>query len=212
MANVQFTPGMRGSDIVIAQIKKRWKKAVVLFWIMTAIILGMGVTGFLVENYVLVVIAMFFLLPILIPTIIFTVKYTHPMKCRPLKHRPVILKEADWLMENIRFQNDVLIVSDSFFAPPSDLSAIIATQEVLLMYKQTITTNFLTSYFIAVETVRGKTSIPYLRNQEQMVVDTIGAVMQFCPHARLGYNQENINYVEYMRSMWEETQKNQMQR
>ena len=99
MANVQFTPGMRGSDIVIAQIKKRWKKAVVLFWIMTAIILGMGVAGFLVENYVLVVIAMFFLLPILIPTIIFTVKYTHPMKCRPLKHRPVILKEADFPME-----------------------------------------------------------------------------------------------------------------
>ena len=123
-----------GSQEVLAVVKKRQKPAMILFCVLSGILLLLGIIGFVIENYVLVVIAMFFILPFLIPAIIFIVRYTHPMKCRPLKKNPVVLQQADWMFRNITFQNDLVVVSPNFFAPKTDISAIVPVQEVLLTY------------------------------------------------------------------------------
>lgn len=198
-----------GSQEVIAVVKKRQKPGMILFCTFSGILLAMGIIGFFIENYVLFAIMLIFLLPFLIPAIIFIYRYTHPMKCRPLKKNPVVLNQADWMFKNLIAQNDLVVVSQNFFAPKSDISAIIPVQEVLLMYKRVIETNFTTMNFWVVDTVRGTTQIPYLKNQEPLVEQSVNYIIQLCPLARIGHNQENLNYREYMKTMWEQTQINQ---
>ncbi len=211
MADLLYGPGVKGGDLVIAAVKKRQKPAMILFLSLSGILIALGILGFLIEVYVLPAITVIFLLPFLIPGIIFLIRYTHPMMCRPLKQNPVVLKQADWMLEHIMYQNELFIVSQNFFAPRRDLSAIIPTQEALLMYKQTITTNFYTQYLLVVDTVRGRITFPYQNKQAALLEQSVEAIAPLCPHLRLGYNQENLNYMEYMKSMWEQTQRNQMQ-
>ena len=209
MNETGYTNAAAGSQAVIAAVKKRQKPAMILFWILSGILIALGIMGFIIDNYVTVAIMIIFLWIFLIPAIIFTVRFCKPMKCKPLKNHPALLKQADWLFNNIIFQNDILVVSQNFFASRRDVSALVPTQEVLLVYKRTVTTNFTTMYFIVVETVRETVSIQYLKKQEPMVEQGVQVIAPLCPHIRIGHTQENLTYLDYMRTMWEQTQKNQ---
>ena len=198
-----------GSQEVLAAVKKKRKPGMILFSAFAGIALLLMVIGFIVENYVLFVVAGFFFLVFLPFAIVFLVKYTHPMKCRELKKNPVALQQADWMFRNIIFQNDMVVVSQSFFAPKSDIAAIFPVQEVLLMYKRIVTTNFSTMYFWVIETVRGTSQIAYPKSMEEVMTQCIDVIAPLCPHIRIGHNQENLNYRDYMRAMWEQTQVNQ---
>ena len=209
MYETGYTNGIVGSQAVIAAVKKRQKPAMILFWIMSGIFIVSGLIGFITEFYILVGIMLVFLWFFLIPAIIFTVRFCKPMKCKPLKNHPALLKQADWLFANVMFQNDVLVVSQNFFASKKDPSALVPTQEVLLVYKRTVTTNFSTMYFMVIETVRETVSIQYLKKQEPQVEQGVQVIAPLCPHIRIGHTQENLTYVDYMKAMWEQTQKNQ---
>ena len=198
-----------GSQEILATVKKRQKPAMILFSVMSGILLAMGILGFIIENYVLVVIAMFFILPCLIPAIIFIYRYTHPMKCKPLKKNPVVLQQADWMFRNLTYQNELVVVSPNFFAPKYDISAIVPVQEALLTYKRVVTTNFTTMYFWVIDTVRETIQIPYPKDKDALVGQTVDVILPLCPHIRVGHSQENLNYREYMKAMWEQTQINQ---
>ena len=77
------------------------------------------------------------------------------------------------------------------------------------MFKRVVSTNLSTMYFWVVETVRGTVNIQYTKAQEEQVNQCVQMVTPMCPYVRVGHNQENLNYMEYMRTMWEQTQKNQ---
>lgn len=209
MNNIQYTNTSVGSELVLAAVKKRQKPAMILFLVISGIFLFLGLLGFIIQNYVLVAIMIIFLWPFLIPAIIFVIRYRNPMKCSPLKKNPVILKQADWMFANMNYQDEIIVLSPSFFAPKTDLSAVIPVQEVLLMYKRVVTTNFSTMYFWVVETVRRTIQIPYLKKQSDMVDRCVEIVTPLCPYAKLGHTEENLSYMEYMKAMWEQTQKNQ---
>ena len=136
MNNIQYTNTSVGSELVLAAVKKRQKPAMILFLVISGIFLFLGLLGFIIQNYVLVAIMIIFLWPFLIPAVIFVIRYRNPMKCSPLKKNPVILKQADWMFANMNYQDEIIVLSPSFFAPKTDLSAVIPVQEVLLMYKR----------------------------------------------------------------------------
>ena len=197
---------MRGSEEVIKAIKKRRKPTLIMFWTFTVIFLVLGGLGFIIENYVLVVIGMFFILPFLIPAIIFLVLYVSPEKHKPIKNNPEMLGWADSLFANMAFQNDLIIASPQFFAMRTDPSKIFPMNEVLLMYKKIIHTNYSTMYYMAVETVRSSYMLPCPTKTNEMIDQTVSVVAPYCQYTRLGYSEENLNYVEYMRTMWAEAQ------
>ncbi len=209
MEDIQYTNTMKGSELVLQTVKKRQKPGMIVFTVLTAILFLLGVVGFIIENYVLVAVAIMFMWIPLIFMIIFIVRYTHPMKCNPLKKNPVLLKQADWMIANMNYQDEILIISPNFFAPKSDISAVIPVQEVLLMYKRVVTTNLTTMYFWVVDTVRGSVSIPYTKKQEELISRSVQILTPLCPYVKVGHSQENLNYREYMKTMWEQTQKNQ---
>ena len=198
-----------GSQEVLAAVKKRQKGPMILFCILAGILFVLGILGLIIENYVLFAVMIIFILPFLIPAIIYIYRFTHPMKCSPLKKRPVALQQADWMFRNIVFQNDLVVVSPNFFAPKTDISSIIPVQEVLITYKRVVQTNFTTMYFWVIETVRQTIQIPYLKANEQLVSESLDAIAPLCPHIRVGHNPENLKYKEYMKAMWEQTQVNQ---
>ncbi len=209
MNNVQYSNATRGSEVVIETVRKRQKGPMILFLILTGFFLVLGILGFIIQNYVMVAITIMFIWPFLIPAIIFIVRYKNPMKCKPLKKNPAVLKQADWMFANMSYQDEMIIISPNFFAPKSDPAAIIPVQEVLLMFKRVVSTNLSTMYFWVVETVRGTVNIQYTKAQEEQVNQCVQMVTPMCPYVRVGHNQENLNYMEYMRTMWEQTQKNQ---
>ena len=43
------------------------------------------------------------------------------------------------------------------------------------------------------------------------MAQSVDIIIPLCPHIRVGHNQENLNYREYMKAMWEQTQINQGQ-
>lgn len=200
---------MKGSELVLQTVKKRQKPGMIVFAVLTAFFFLLGLIGFIIENYVMVAIMIIFIWIPLILMIVFIVRYTHPMKCSPLKKNPVILKQADWMIANMNYQDEVLIISPNFFAPKSDISAVIPVQEVLLMYKRVVTTNVSTMYFWVVDTVRSSISIPYAKGQEELISRSVQLLTPLCPYVKIGHSQENLNYKEYMKTMWEQTQKNQ---
>jgi hypothetical protein len=201
-----YDRSMSGREEVIKAIKKRRKPALIMFWTFTVIFLILGVVGFIIENYVMVVIGMIFILPFLIPAIIFLVLYVSPEKHKPIKNNPETLSRADSLFANMAYQNDMIIASPQFFAMRTDPSKIIAMNEVLLMYKKIVHTNYSTLYYLDVETVRGSVMFPCPARANDVIDQTVNVVAPYCQYIRLGYNNENLNYVEYMRTMWAEAQ------
>ncbi len=198
---------MNGSELVIKRVKKKQFPAMVMFLVITAIFLLIGIIGFLIENYVMVAVMIIFTLPFLIPAIIFTIRYVRPMKCAPLKHHPEVLKQADWMVKHMNYQDEIILASPEFFAPRSDLTSVIPVQEVLLMYKGMVYNHLNTVYTWQIETVRRKVVIPYTQKQEPAIANSINYLAGICPHMKVGFSDENIQYVEYMRTMWEEAQK-----
>ncbi len=211
MAVKYYDGSVRGSELVLQHVKKRRKPGLILFGIFSLAFLAMGVIGFALQNYILVALAMVFILPFLIPGIVFLVHYLNPMSCKPLKKEPEILSWADYLFSHIAFQNDFCIAAPGYFAAKSDISRIIPQQDVLLMYKRIINTNYVTQYFLVVETVRGTYMLPFTRNMDSLVEQSVNVIGPGCQYAKAGYSQENLNYVEYMRTMWQEAQKQKQQ-
>ncbi len=195
-----------GSVEVLTAIRKKRLPLMILLLSFSAFLLLLGVIGLIVENYVLFVIGMIFLLPFLIPGIIALVRYLKPMKGKPLSRHPEILQRADYLFANIVFQNDAVVVAPGYFAFKQDISMVYAMNEVLLIYKRIVNTNYGTTYSLIVETVRESVTMPYIKGQDAGVDESIPIVARGCQYAHLGYSKENLNYVEYMRTMWQASQ------
>lgn len=208
MANIRYDYGsIRGSEEVLRTIKKRFKPGAILFGILSFIFLAMFILGFAFELYVLVAMGMIFFLPMMILWLIFLVRFLKPEKSGAIRKNPDLLSQADFLFSNICWQNDFIVASPGYFAPKSDLTRIFAGNEVLLLYKRIVSMNYgATQYFLVVETVRGSVLVPYLKKMEQAVDEAVQYVVPGCPYVHLGHSQENLNYVEYMRTMWQEAQ------
>ena len=208
---INYVPNHDGSSIILSAIKKRLKPGLILFSVLSLVIIVCGILGVVSDNWVLVVVCAFFLLPFLIPAIIFLVKYLRPRSCRPLKRDPQLLEKGDRLFRTFTFQNEAALASAELLAFKPNLTRVIATQELLLMYKRIVNTNYGTQYFVMVETVRESFNISYPKALDAPMDDAIMAVAPFCQYVRLGYGDENLKYVEYMRTMWQEAQKSQNQ-
>ena len=64
-------------------------------------------------------------------------------------------------------------------------------------------------YFWVVDTVRSSISIPYAKGQEELISRSVQLLTPLCPYVKIGHSQENLNYKEYMKTLREQTQKNQ---
>jgi len=208
---VNYVPNPDGRGIILNAIKKRLKPGLILFGILSLVITVCGILGVVSDNWILVVVCAFFLLPFLIPAIIFLVKYLRPGSCKPVKRDPQLLEKGDRLFRTFTYQNEAAIASAELFAFKPNLTRVISTSEVLLMYKRVVNTNYGTQYFIVTETVRDSFQMSYPKALDVPMDDAIRAVAPFCQYARLGYGDENLKYVEYMRTMWQETQKSKNQ-
>jgi len=208
MAAVKMYDGStRGSEEVIRLVKRKRKPLLILFGIICAIYLVMGVVGFFIENYVLVAVAMIFLPPFLIPWIVTLIHYLNPRKCRPIKQNPEILDQADYLFSHIEYQNEFVVACPQYFAVKPDISRVFAMNDVLLMYKRIVNTNYGTTYSLVVETVREPFIMAFPKKFNDLVDQSVQVIAPYCPYCKLGYGKENQNYVEYMRTMWAEAQK-----
>ena len=201
-----YTPDMSGSEAIRNLIKKKYRVSTITFGVISLILLILAVVGMIIDNWVMFVVCMIFLLPFLVPFIIFLMKYLYPAK-RAMKKNPQLMQQADQLFREMNFQNDIVLSSPKYFALKSDLTKVTAKDEVLQLYKRVVNTNYGTSYYLVIETVRGTVQVLYPRAFDQAVDEAVMAVGPGCPYARLGFGDENTKYVEYMRTMWQETQK-----
>jgi hypothetical protein len=204
---IDYYPGEYGRSMILDAIKRRLKPGLILFSICSLLIIIFGVLGIVWDNWVLVVVCMFFLLPFLIPAIVFLVKYLRPMSCKPLKRDPQLLDKADRLFRSFTFQNEAAVASTELFAFKPNLTRVIATEEVLVMYKRIVSTNYGTQYFIVVETVRDSFQMSYPKAVDSAIDAAVQAIAQYCRYVRLGHSEDNLKYVEYMRTMWQEAEK-----
>ena len=201
-----YTPDMNGSEMIRNQIKKRLRAGTILFGVVSLIFLIVAVVGMIIGNGAMFAVCTILLLPFLIPFIFFLMKYLHPER-RALKKNPQLMQQADQLFREMNYQNDVVLSSPKYFALKTDISKVIAKDEVLQLYKRVVNTNYGTSYYLVVETVRGTQQVLYPKAYDQAVDEAVMAVAPGCPYVRLGFGDENTKYVEYMRTMWQETQK-----
>ena len=204
---VYYTPGMRGGAELLSTIRKRYKGITVCFGCMCALFLILAVVGFATDNWALAAVMVIFLIPALIPFLIFLVKMLKPQNTRAFKKNSQLLQQADYLFANMNYQNDAFIAAPGYFALKTDLTRIVPMDEVLLMYKQIVHTNYNTIYSVVVETVRDSFRVTYPKSLDTAVDEGIPVLAPGCKYIRLGYGDENAKYVEYMRTMWQETEK-----
>ena len=156
-----YFQGPGGRDIVLRNIKKRLKPGLILFSILSVLLIISGIAGIISDNWVLVVVCTVFLLPSLIPAIIYLIKYMKPESCKPLKKDPMLLDKAERLFGTFAFQNEAMIASPELAAFKANLTKVMDLKEILLIYKRIVHTNYTTQYFMVVETVRDSFQILY---------------------------------------------------
>ena len=211
MAAVKMYDGStRGSEEVIRKVKRKRLPLLILFGVFSGILLAVGIIGLIIENYVMVAVTIFFLLPFLIPWIVTLIQYLNPRKCNPIKRNPQILEQADYLFSHIAYQNEFIVACPEYFAIKTDISRVFAMNEVLQIYKRIVNTNYGTTYSLVVETVREPFSVVFPKSFNDIVDQSVQVIAPYCPYVKLGYGKENQNYVEYMRTMWAEAQKQGM--
>lgn len=125
------------------------------------------------------------------------------------KRNPDLLAQADELYANVVYEDKTIIHSNKTLASKKNPLSIVSFDEVIGIYEKTTTYNHLVTieHQLVLVTPKGENYISiYGKNKE-----AVGAIMtrihQYCPHARLGYNTENLQYFRQVQKAYKKQRK-----
>jgi len=194
-----------GRERVLQKIKSQARGAIIagsIFFIISAFLLFIS---FIVDEGIEVFLICFgFLFLCALAFLIFGIKnFAHPEKSSEIKANPRLLEQADELFSYIKYQDDFIILSDRIIANKKDIIRMAYLDEVYLIYISKSSHNFIpTSKLLIFATATGQFGISVYGRQERTIEQLINRIHPLCPNTRVGYTGGNLEYLEYMRNMY----------
>lgn len=122
-----------------------------------------------------------------------------PESTPSLKKIPFLLDNADRHFSSIKFQDDLILISDGYFSKKKEPITVSPLSEVLWIYiKKTSYNGIPTAKVIIVRTAFREISISISMKKAEVYEKTIMALASVCPNARVGYSMENLDYANNM--------------
>ncbi len=112
------------------------------------------------------------------------------------KRNPDLLAQADELFSNVVYEDKTIIHSNKTLASKKNPLNMVSFDEVIGIYEETTTYNFLftVEHKLVLVTPKGENYIGIYGKNQEAVEAIITHIQQRCPNARLGY--QNIDYYK----------------
>ena len=200
-----------GSEEILNKICKSARGMCILGFILSIAGLSVAIISFIMGTdkgnivFLIIILIVFAIgvaiLVINIPTML------DPMKSSYIKKNPDILSQADELYSNVVYRDKTVIFSPRLIANALDIRQIAYTDEVFLIYVYIHKTNGVTDQkSLKLETARKTIVLNIIYKKDDEVDSLIGAILQHCRYARVGYNDDGFAYLKQMRELWKQDQ------
>lgn len=128
-----------------------------------------------------------------------------PQKDAVFKKNPQLLRMADELYANIRYQDELVILSEKLFCPQGMPWIIVPLDEIYWVYIERNTMDVvpmdMTLWFV---TGNQRFAVPIHSKPPAVVDRTVHVLVQVCPHLRVGHTPENALYADQMQHQWQQ--------
>ncbi len=141
--------------------------------------------------------------------LIFGIKnLSHPERSSCIKHNPDLLRQADELFMNIKYEDKFMIISDRVLASKKNITQMCWLEDVYLVYQHTQSMNFISyvnELIIGNKRKKNRISISVYCRGKNTVMNIMQLLSQCCPNSRFGYTPENMAYLVEMQDRYEQS-------
>lgn len=130
---------------------------------------------------------------------------SHPENAKVIRKNPALLNMADELYADIIYEDKFVKISNRIIANQKDITQMTYTNEIFLMYVSKESYNFVpTGKELILETARGRLALNIYGRTKNTVNDLANMICRLSPNTRVGYTNENLQYLAQMRQSYSE--------
>lgn len=130
---------------------------------------------------------------------------SHPENAKVIRKNPALLNMADELFADIIYEDKFVKISNRIIANQKDITQMTYTNEIFLMYVSRESYNFVpTGKELILETARGRLALNIYGRTKNTVNELANMICRLSPNTRVGYTNENLQYLAQMRQSYSE--------
>ncbi|MDO4944489.1 MAG: hypothetical protein Q4E74_04710 [Ruminococcus sp.] len=130
---------------------------------------------------------------------------SHPENAKVIRKNPALLNMADELFADIIYEDKFVKISNRIIANQKDITQMTYTNEIFLMYISKESYNFVpTGKELILETARGRLALNIYGRTKNTVNELANMICRLSPNTRVGYTNENLQYLAQMRQSYSE--------
>lgn len=130
---------------------------------------------------------------------------SHPENAKVIRKNPALLNMADELFADIIYEDKFVKISNRIIANQKDITQMTYTNEIFLMYVSKESYNFVpTGKELILETARGRLALNIYGRTKNTVNELANMICRLSPNTRVGYTNENLQYLAHMRQSYSE--------
>lgn len=130
---------------------------------------------------------------------------SHPENAKVIRKNPALLNMADELFADIIYEDKFVKISNRIIANQKDITQMTYTNEIFLMYVSKESYNFVpTGKELILETARGRLALNIYGRTKNTVNELANMICRLSPNTRVGYTNENLQYLAQMRQSYSE--------
>lgn len=130
---------------------------------------------------------------------------SHPENAKVIRKNPALLNMADELFADIIYEDKFIKISNRIIANQKNITQMTYTNEIFLMYISKESYNFVpTGKELILETARGRLALNIYGRTKNTVNELANMICRISPNTRVGYTNENLQYLAQMRQSYSE--------
>lgn len=130
-------------------------------------------------------------------------KRSHPESAKILRKNPALMSMADELFSDMIYEDKFVKISNRIIANQKNITQMTYTNEIFLIYVSKQSYNFVpTSKELIIETARGRLNINIYGRTKNTVNELANMICRLSPNTRVGYTNENLQYLAQMRQSY----------
>ncbi len=199
---------MKGSEILIQNIRSSATKQIIGGIIITILGALMILLAVIVDDTDATVIWVFALLLLVIGIALLvsgSKNRSHPENAKVIRQNPALPNMADELFSDMIYEDKFVKISNRIIANQKNITQMTYTNEIFLIYVSKQSYNFVpTSKELIIETARGRLNINIYGRTKTTVNELANMICRLSPNTRVGYTNENLQYLAQMRQSYTE--------
>lgn len=197
---------MRGSDILIEKIRSdgtRFITGGTLLALLGALLVWLAVTADDADVAFIWLFAIILLVSGIAMFVSGIQRRNRPENSKIIRKNPALPAMADELFADMIYEDKFVKISNRIIANQKNITQMTYTNEIFLIYISKQSYNFVpTSKELIIETARGRLNLNIYGRTKNTVNELVNMICQLSPNTRVGYTNENLQYLAQMRQSY----------